>query len=64
MAIWGLLLYPIMAIIIVSMWRRVQGMTIEEIVAKSAAEHHNLIKIFEQHPQGGDWDEFQQWSRM
>jgi len=62
MEIWGLALYPIAAIILIAMWRNVRGMTIEQIVDKSSREHHMINHIFEQHPQGGDWDQFQKWT--
>ena len=61
MEIWGFLLYPMMLIILGFMWRNVRGMTIEQIVDKSAHEHHMINHIFQQHPAGGDWNEFQMW---
>ena len=57
----GYLLYPIMIVILVWMWIRVRGMTLEEIVAQSSDEHHALVEIFEHHPHGGDWSEFSDW---
>lgn len=55
------LLYPIMAAILLYMWRQVRGMTLEEIVHKSAHHHHELIALFEVHPRGGAWPQFSQW---
>ena len=57
----GYLLYPIMLALLVWMWIRVRGMTLEEIVAQSSDEHHALVDIFEHHPHGGDWSEFSDW---
>lgn len=55
------LLYPIMAGILIYMWKQVRGMTLEEIVHKSAKLHHELIALFEAHPRGGDWPQFLKW---
>ncbi len=63
MFILGFALYPIMAIILWVMWQRVRGMTLEQILAKAAAEHHQLNKIFEEHPQGGNFKEMEHWSQ-
>lgn len=61
MEISAYLLYPIMAVILIYMWKKVRGMTLEEIVHKSADQHHKLIALFEDHPQGGDWPQFLRW---
>lgn len=55
------LLYLMMAVILLWMWKRVRGMSLEEIVEKSATEHHQLTALFEVHPRGGDWSEFCHW---
>ena len=58
----GYLLYPTMAVILLWMWLRVRGMSIEEIVQQSARHHHELTALFEIYPQGGDWQKFQHWT--
>ena len=55
------LLYLIMAIILLWMWQRVRGKSVEDIVQESADHHHQLIALFEVHPQGGSWREFESW---
>ncbi len=55
------LLYLMMAAILLWMWRRVRGMTLEEIVQASANEHHELNAVFETHPRGGSWPELCGW---
>lgn len=57
----GYLLYPVMATILVWMWVRVRGMTLEEIVSKSSDEHHALVEIFQHHPRGGHSTEIARW---
>ena len=57
----GYLLYPIAVIIVLWMWSRVRGMSIEQIVNHSERQHHELTAIFEEHPKGGDWRLFQTW---
>ena len=57
----GYLLYLAMVAIMVWMWFRVRGMTLEEIVAQSSDEHHALVEIFEHHPHGGNWTDFSEW---
>ena len=52
------LLYPMMAVILLWMWRRVRTMSLEDIVEKSATEHHELNALNEIHPRGGDWSWF------
>ncbi len=63
MKLLGFLLYPIMLVILLTMWNRVRGMKLEEIVAKSAEEHHQVNEIFSHHPMGGDWPQFENWKR-
>ena len=57
-------LYPIMIAILAWMWIRVRGMTIEEIVKKSADEHHVLLEIAEHHPYGGNSTEYSEWVKQ
>ncbi len=61
MILTGYLLYPIMAIILLWMWTRVRGKSLEEIVDQSKHEHDVLVALFEVHPRGGDWLEFNRW---
>ena len=61
MIYWGALLYPAMLLIVLWMWRNVRGMTLDDIVDKSAREHHLANKIFTEHPRGGDWPTYQKW---
>ncbi len=56
------LLYLIMAIIMLWMWQRVRGKTIEDIVHESAEEHHRLNALYQIHPLGGSWHELQSWT--
>lgn len=61
MSISAYLLYPMMAIILLWMWVRVRGKSLEQIVQTSADEHHALTDLFEDHPRGGSWPEFCNW---
>ncbi len=61
MLIAGYLLYPAMAIILLWMWKGVRGRSLEDIVHKSAREHHQLITLFKAHPKGGSWPAFSNW---
>jgi hypothetical protein len=58
---YGALLYPVMLIIVLCMWLRVRGLNLEEIVKRSADQHHHLNKIFMEHPEGGNWREIEHW---
>ncbi len=58
------LLYPIMIVILLWMWSRVRGMKLEDIVEKSADEHHQVNDIFAEHPRGGDWLQFESWQKQ
>ena len=64
MSISAYLLYPMMAIILLWMWVRVRGKSLEEIVQTSADEHHALTDLFEDHPLGGSWPEFCSWQKI
>ena len=57
----GYSLYPLAVAILIWMGCRVRGMTLEQIVARSADEHHTLIEIFERHPHGADWVQYSKW---
>ena len=57
----GLLLFPAMGFILVWMWLRVRNKNLETIVKDSAEEHHKLLDIAEQHPEGGSYSDYQQW---
>lgn len=54
-------LYPIMAVILIWMWRRVRGRTLADIMQASADVHHDLADVFNEHPYGGTAREVERW---
>ena len=54
-------LYPICALILIVMWLRVRGMSLEQIVQDSADSHHRINNVFKIHAHGGSWNEFESW---
>ncbi len=44
-------------------WRRVRGLSFEDILDRSAHEHHRVMAVFSRHPHGGNWREYRQWEK-
>ena len=61
MEYWALSLYPMMGIILYSMWRKVRGRSVEDILDASAHEHHALADVFSSHPEGGTAEQYAEW---
>ncbi len=60
----ALALYPMMGVIVYSMWQRVRGYTLEDIVEASAQEHHALTDLFYDHPEGGTAAQYDTWMQQ
>lgn len=58
---WGWVLYPLLAVLLYAFWRRMRGRTLDDLLARSAHEHHRVLRILARHPYGGSWRQFRRW---
>lgn len=63
MAASGVLLYLLIAGLLVMFWRRVRGMSFDELLERSRREHHHVRRVLAKHPRGGSWKEHKAWMR-
>ena len=61
MTVFGVVLYVIAVAILLWMWLRVRGKSLEEIVKGSADQHHRLVEVFTEHPHGGSAVQVTKW---
>jgi len=61
MTLTAYLLYLMAALILIWMWKRTRGMTLETIIETSAKEHHQLTALYATHPYGGSWSWYCAW---
>jgi len=47
--------------IVVLMWTRMRGKSIDDLLAEGSAEHHRVHDVLARHPRGGSWREYRQW---
>ncbi len=59
----GWILYLLLAALLHLFWRNVRGLSFEDLLARSAREHHRVQKVISRHPRGGSWGEYKQWVR-
>jgi hypothetical protein len=57
----GVVLYGLFILIVFSFWRRMQRLSFDDLLERSAHEHHDVQKVTAKHPRGGTWREHQQW---
>lgn len=57
----GWLLYIVMAVLMLYMWRQVRGLTFDAILITDHNFHIQVHHVIADHPQGGNWSEYQAW---
>lgn len=57
------LLYVLLFVIVLAMWRRVRGRSLTDLFDASAREHHRVQRVAAKHPRGGTWKEMRIWLR-
>lgn len=57
----GVILYGLFVLIVFWFWRRMQGLSLDDLLERSAHEHHDILKVIAKHTSGGAWWQHQQW---
>jgi hypothetical protein len=57
----GLILHLLLAAIVLQFWRNSRGMSVDELLERSAREHHVVKEVHARHPLGGTWKEYRKW---
>ena len=58
------ILIPLLLAILYLFWRQVSGQSMDDLLDRSAKDHHRVHEVLSEHPDGGTWDEFQRWMAM
>jgi hypothetical protein len=59
----GWILYVALLALLYLFWRNVRGLSFDDLLERSAREHHTVLKVIKKHPRGGSWSEHKQWMR-
>ncbi len=59
----GSLLYLVVAALLVLFWRHVRGLSFDALLDRAARQHHHVHRVLARHPDGGAWQEYQDWLR-
>ena len=59
----GYLLYLAVAALLVLFWRHVRGLSFDALLVRAAKQHHLVHRVLAKHPEGGTWQEHQDWMR-
>ena len=63
MEMFGLLIYVLLVWFLIMFWRKVHGLSFEDMLRRSAAEHTFVLSVTSRHPRGGTWGEHNRWMR-
>ncbi len=55
----GPLLYVMVAGLLLMFWRKVRGLSFDDLLEQSHREHRHVLKMIASHPHGGTWKEHQ-----
>ncbi len=61
MILLGSLLYVIFVVLVAMLWRRMWGLSSEQLFERAAQEHHLVLAVTHVHPRGGNWQQHQRW---
>ena len=57
----GTILYLFLFALLARFWWRVRGLSFNELLDRSAQEHHVVLDVAMKHPRGGTWKQHQRW---
>ena len=57
----GFIIYILLCILAPLFWAKMHGCSLQQLLDRSAREHHHVLKVLARHPRGGTWREFQRW---
>jgi hypothetical protein len=59
----GYVIYVLLVVLLYWFWHRMRAQSFEDLLDRSAREHHHVQQIHQRHPQGGSWREFKSWMK-
>ena len=57
------LLYILLAALLALFWTRGGGRSLDELLERDTALHHQVHRVLKKHPAGGTWKQYQAWMR-
>ncbi|MFQ5993804.1 MAG: hypothetical protein ACE5K1_01815 [Acidiferrobacterales bacterium] len=57
----GWILYVLLVALLYLFWRHMHGLSFQDMLDRSATEHHTVLKVIEKHPHGGSWPKHKRW---
>ncbi len=57
----GSLLYVVFVVLVAMLWRRMWGLSSEQLFERAAQAHHLVLAVTHVHPRGGHWQQHQRW---
>ena len=59
----GWLLYVVLAALLALFWKHRGGRSLDALLERDTALHHQVHRVIEKHPAGGTWRQHQAWMR-
>ena len=59
----GWILFVLLAALLVLFWKRRGGSSLDGLLERDAAFHHQVHRVLKKHPAGGTWQQYQAWMR-
>lgn len=59
----GWIVYVLLAVILLVFWRKTRGLSLDQLLERSAREHHDVLDYHKAHPQGASWSHHRDWMR-
>ncbi len=57
------LLFILLAALLALFWKRRGGLSLDELLERDTALHHQVHRVLKKHPAGGTWSQYQAWMR-
>lgn len=57
----SVILYGLLILIVLLFWHKTRGLSLDDLLERSAHEHHDVQRVAAKHPRGGTWWQHQQW---
>ncbi len=59
----GWILFVLLAALLALFWKRRAGCSLDELLERDAAFHHQVHRVLKKHPAGGTWQQYVTWMR-
>lgn len=59
----GRIVYVLLVVILFMFWRKTRGLSFDELLERSAREHHDVLHYHKAHPRGASWPKHRDWMR-